>query len=263
MTHHRRDVPGGLGLSLGLRVGGPLLGEGETTPLSIFGSDLELWSSGLRSGGILRDTGAGETSFDPLSSAPPPVGGYVVKEIDDLSGNGRDFEQLTTSHQLVYNQSTGFLSGFTANTHLDGTAFTQAQPYMIAFVLTMPNPGVFQVIAESLSSFRRMRAFTNTDDTFGCGSDTAISTTALTPGQTYSFITIMDGANGEIFVDGVSNVTGNVAGQTFDNGMTWFNGDAFNLGFQSNMGETVLSSGAPTAQQIADLAAYFASDWGF
>lgn len=239
------------------------MGGGDSTPLTIFGADLELWSSGLRSGGSLRDTGgASGQVFDPLSSAPAPVGAWRVEQINDISGKGRDFLQATTSHQVNFDQATGELNGFTNNTHFDPTAFAVSQPYSISFVLTMPNPTGFRIVAESFSTFRRMRAFSSAS-TFNCGSDVALATSALTDGQRYRFICVVNGGSGEIFVDGVSDATGNTGVQDFDNGMTWFNANAFNLGWLDEMSEIVMASGVPTAQQVADLDAYFVSEWGF
>lgn len=236
-------------------------------PSTIFGGDLQLWESGLRSSGDLRDTGAGTATFDPLSSAPAPVGEYRLKQINDLSGNSRLSAQLTAAAQPLYDETTGFMLATDVLDHLDGTPFNQTQPYMIAFVLTMPSPSATQVIAESTSGTRRLRAFSLTDDTFNieaanAGVDSPLTTSALTPGQTYSFITIVDGVNGEVFVDGVSDVTGDIKSNDFADGITLLNSSATDLAFQSPVGEVVMASGVPTAQQIADLAAYFAAEWG-
>lgn len=78
MSHRRRDVPGGLGLSLGLRVGGPLLGGGAFSPTDLPG--LEFW-------------------FETTNASTIIESGGDVSQWNDQSGNGRNISQGSAPNQ--------------------------------------------------------------------------------------------------------------------------------------------------------------------
>lgn len=102
MSHRRRDVPGGLGLGLGLRTGGKSLLGGDTfSPPDVAG--LTLWFDANDASTITESAGVVSDWADKSDN------GFDVSNAG--SATGPTYETAGSPHLLFDGSSNGFLSG--------------------------------------------------------------------------------------------------------------------------------------------------------
>lgn len=195
----------------------------------------------------------------------PPAGTFVWFKADELalsnsdpvsswpddSGAGNDAVQASGTLQPIYlTNLQNSLPGVRfdgSNDYLQSAAFgaSETQPNTFHMVAAVKNTGADTYIADGNASGRHMVYFTQANSAMNAFAGGFLSGTAAAIGDTaaHQITVVFDGASSEVFVDGVSQGTGNVGSQTMDGVTLGATGDLGGFG-QVDIFEILVSPGS-------------------
>lgn len=201
--------------------------------------------------------------YDPSDATTVTLNGSTVSQLNDKSGNVRHMVQGTAGNQPTYT-SAGInglncltFDGAGDNLLCSGANITSAQPLTFVAVVQFAAVG-------SLSSY-----LLNSGSTVVGVSVNASAWRLWAPTQTavgtadtnlHCFISVLNGASSEVFIDGASVGTLNPGTNGFSASNLQLGRSAGGTGFMNGKaGETMVLPGTPS---VFDLNAYISAKWG-